>query len=728
MFSRYGALFWPDFPVRKNDSELLVWDIMGRKGEYWRELEFESGQVVLDKSRVWRALMLARYMSQQAKFYFTQFLGDKEAFFWGFAGTRTPYFLNPTYIHSVGALVDEAHPTGSPSLDPLQPDTQFCGQSMLQSDFLDDPDAPAATAAAFVPRPMFMHWNMLKYKYTEDVDYFQSAMTYEPPPVAANASIADFRAVGFRVNGQWGVFDHCLDLRHVQGLRIRVWPWGEEYPNKADAFHRAYRIGHDAVEAARVARFRARLADSNDSYAASQPHVPPGSRGVVLVSPRLPSVRGLVLAANILRGAGCKLPISFLYNDGEVDEFDLQILAAHNISALDYRALIKGRTWSRADWWRGAPVAAALLAAPYESVVLMDADTLALADPTALLMSREFLQFGALLWSAATPRRTDPHLARVLGVEDGTGGVDGGTDSRRSWEAMPGLMVFSKSRAWKALRFAEFILSDSSYFFNHMNGYQEAFYWAFLASGTSFYMHPTPPTLLGVPIGSESMQPGALSDFCGQALALPPLPSMVADTAAAAAPLALQPTFLRDEYDPDAAHFRATSALVASGDGVIKPPPQPRLLLSTNESLGRLSHCVAWVESPDVRSHTTDDPANLAHINGLFREAHRHLPRQDEVQGLKKKKLLDALAPYRPHSTTPGARSFWSWLGGGRGRGGEAGRAAQQVVLAPPLGVPSPWFSRSQGIVMLVEEANLPNAIRSLLMLRAVGCKLPVSM
>ena len=49
---RYGALFWPDFKIRKNESELSMWELMGMKGRYFKELEFESGQIVLNKEKV----------------------------------------------------------------------------------------------------------------------------------------------------------------------------------------------------------------------------------------------------------------------------------------------------------------------------------------------------------------------------------------------------------------------------------------------------------------------------------------------------------------------------------------------------------------------------------------------------------------------------------------------------------------------------------------------------
>ncbi|KAI9361184.1 mannosyltransferase putative-domain-containing protein [Zopfochytrium polystomum] len=99
-YRKHGSIFWPDFPVRKKG--LAVWDILEMQGRFWKELEFETGQIVINKRASWRGLMMTVHISKESNFYFRHFLGDKEAFFWGYASSQTPYYLAPTiFIPSV---------------------------------------------------------------------------------------------------------------------------------------------------------------------------------------------------------------------------------------------------------------------------------------------------------------------------------------------------------------------------------------------------------------------------------------------------------------------------------------------------------------------------------------------------------------------------------------------------------------------------------------------------
>ncbi|KAI9320325.1 mannosyltransferase putative-domain-containing protein, partial [Zopfochytrium polystomum] len=69
-FKTYGALFWPDYFRRKKD--IPMWEIfdipLGDRGK--DELEFESGQIVVDKERAWNGLKAAEFISSEAKYYF----------------------------------------------------------------------------------------------------------------------------------------------------------------------------------------------------------------------------------------------------------------------------------------------------------------------------------------------------------------------------------------------------------------------------------------------------------------------------------------------------------------------------------------------------------------------------------------------------------------------------------------------------------------------------------
>lgn len=79
-FERAGALFWPDFGRLKRSRP--IWNICGIP--YRDEPEFESGQIVVDKEKCWRALCLAMWYNEHSDFYYKHVHGDKETFHMAF--------------------------------------------------------------------------------------------------------------------------------------------------------------------------------------------------------------------------------------------------------------------------------------------------------------------------------------------------------------------------------------------------------------------------------------------------------------------------------------------------------------------------------------------------------------------------------------------------------------------------------------------------------------------
>jgi ADP-heptose:LPS heptosyltransferase len=86
-----GAVFWPDF------------EPAGRRREVWRscgldvpaEREFESGQIVVDKQRCWRALRLTLWFNEHSDFYYQYVYGDKDTFCLAFRKLQVAYRLVP---------------------------------------------------------------------------------------------------------------------------------------------------------------------------------------------------------------------------------------------------------------------------------------------------------------------------------------------------------------------------------------------------------------------------------------------------------------------------------------------------------------------------------------------------------------------------------------------------------------------------------------------------------
>lgn len=99
-FQRTGAIFWPDYPPPDSGCRALpVWRSCGLAKP--KEPEFESGQIVVDKSRCWRALKLSLWFNENSDFYYQYLHGDKETFHIAFRKLRQPYSLVTTPVHSL---------------------------------------------------------------------------------------------------------------------------------------------------------------------------------------------------------------------------------------------------------------------------------------------------------------------------------------------------------------------------------------------------------------------------------------------------------------------------------------------------------------------------------------------------------------------------------------------------------------------------------------------------
>lgn len=93
-YKRTGAVFWPD--VNKLSKGRMIWDLVGTP--YRDEPEFESGQILVDKSRCWEALRLSLWINEYSDFYYHYIHGDKETFHMAFRKMGTEYAMPPHHV------------------------------------------------------------------------------------------------------------------------------------------------------------------------------------------------------------------------------------------------------------------------------------------------------------------------------------------------------------------------------------------------------------------------------------------------------------------------------------------------------------------------------------------------------------------------------------------------------------------------------------------------------
>lgn len=96
-FKETGAAFWPDYSRLAPGRQ--IWSLCGIP--YRDEPEFESGQILVDKERCWRPLMLALWYNANADFYYQYIHGDKETFHMAFRKLEQPYAMPQRGIESL---------------------------------------------------------------------------------------------------------------------------------------------------------------------------------------------------------------------------------------------------------------------------------------------------------------------------------------------------------------------------------------------------------------------------------------------------------------------------------------------------------------------------------------------------------------------------------------------------------------------------------------------------
>lgn len=114
-----GAVFWPDLVALRRDNP--VWEILGLV-PMQPEMSIESGQLLVDKRRHWRALAIAMELSQQRRIIESYVYGDKDLFLLAWLLAEASYALVPQlplradaglYQHDFAGALLFQHRTGS---------------------------------------------------------------------------------------------------------------------------------------------------------------------------------------------------------------------------------------------------------------------------------------------------------------------------------------------------------------------------------------------------------------------------------------------------------------------------------------------------------------------------------------------------------------------------------------------------------------------------------------
>lgn len=537
MYRKYGSIFWPDYPLRKRG--IAMWEVFDMQDRFWNELEFESGQIVINKRASWRGLIMTMHLNVEAKYYFKHFLGDKETFFWGYAYSETPYFLVPTYIHNVGLVVNEENPKGNTLIGVDFQTTKFCGQSMMQSDFDDNGDISIPT------KPLFMHWNMLKRQYNPEFNYFQSAMTYEFP---SGKSAADYADVNYYYVGNFLGLENCLILKNVGGVKIKLWDWQALNPGFNERFHRAYDFKPTLSD---LYQYRwGNAIKKIPAYSTTVSNVKKsGNRGIVMIGIN-DEMHVLVRTILTIRQSGCELPIEVFYDREQTIPSQIELIRVLGATPVDFSDEVTKPEWNSDRDYKKATKLIALLNSSYENVLFIDTslDTFWLRNPEYLFDTKVFASVGGLFWQNFIAR--DPHntLWKTFKLQNSD-------YDRKEMRFDSGVFVINKKRAWNALQLAHHFFSDGHFYLDHFQGAIDFLFWSFAATKTPYFLNPHFFSIAGLVVnkdfpfgkGKQSLPPTPpVTTFCGTSLIYSDFKEVDASDNFQPSPL-----FLRMESQPD---------------------------------------------------------------------------------------------------------------------------------------------------------------------------------
>ena len=123
-------------------------------------------------------------------------------------------------------------------------------------------------------------------------------------------------------------------------------------------------------------------------------------------------------------------------------------------------------------------------------MLLLDADIVPVVDPTFLFDSPQLAEHGAIFFPDPTPIGPDRNVWEIMGVPH-----------RGDVTLNSGQLFVDKARCWRALQLVLHYNRHSDFYFRHLHGDQDTFYFAWRKLEQSYAMPPFPVELLPYTFG-----------------------------------------------------------------------------------------------------------------------------------------------------------------------------------------------------------------------------------
>ncbi|KAJ3315770.1 hypothetical protein HDU76_002099, partial [Blyttiomyces sp. JEL0837] len=438
---KYGAIMWPD--TVRSSIEGSRWFENGR---CWiREWEFVGGLVVLDRSVVSKAVLLAGWMNLvEAKVFDDLTESDTDSLRLAMDVTSTPYHLTPYFPDLIGVF----SPPTTMSGIPLRPhDALFCGHSILKYDVLGDAlfihmvwGRRYDPIRGFTPLEMPFQY-LVRYgeRYVEAGDGGRGGNESESLGEGGGGE-KSFSYPGVVVMDPDSLERYPYCASFVDGYQIEVEEFSKRFPNINKSFVRTYKstlltseklndgnpickppyqtpiqappidallfspdgdsFYHHRRERSQLVRFLARMDDPNGVGDAELKVLEERRKARKRSKEELKfgaiyfggskDVNSVLSSASVLMESGFEYPVEMVAYEGRLEKFEVDVLLKHKIRVRFIpippmpQEVIQDLNLNHV----GTPKA--ILSSGFDRVILMNPHTYVLRNPSHLFNSSRF--------------------------------------------------------------------------------------------------------------------------------------------------------------------------------------------------------------------------------------------------------------------------------------------------------------------------------------------------
>lgn len=203
-------------------------------------------------------------------------------------------------------------------------------------------------------------------------------------------------------------------------------------------------------------------------------------RGIVICGGGAKYFTNAWVCVSILRQHGCQLPIQLWYLGPEEVDYHMQYLMSQlDVECVDGYEIREKHPARILNGWELK--AFAMLHSPFEEVMLVDADNVAVRNPDFLFDDPHYLNTGAVFWPDYGRLARSRMAWEVFGVE-----------YRDEPEFETGQALVHKEKCWEAMNLTMFYNEHSDYYYHHVHGDKETFHMAWRRLGQEYSMPPYP--------------------------------------------------------------------------------------------------------------------------------------------------------------------------------------------------------------------------------------------